>query len=1185
MRMSSCRATFLRKCCWGYFDCGESGQHDFDCVLSVCSAPIQPLLWLGVCGMLWCTCSIDDLAKRGNDQTDFSSVKYHLNMCCCVEFYHPILMMRTCCSMIFCGPCGRYSLNSPGSSEALFHAAKNGYTCLVRYLLCCGADPDMAVYNQKPADVATSNGHYKLASIISPGCHGKLAIACKNNDISAFKNLFLDKKKNCEKNNMNINDEETKQVLTLAVKEGRHEILKLMLESGVDANIAHVKGNNLIVYTIQRGFDKVALCLTEHNYTLLVSNSEEDPLMLAIKRRKPAISKALVDRIDCNISGSSPLFSAIGAGDEFADVAIGLIKRQCQLTSKQKGKKGQGDTALHAIIRESGSLEVATCLLEHNCEIDSIGDDNNTALHLALSAGNVEIAKILIESGCRVDIKNGTGETAVDMLKNIDILKPLYAKDIRIPIKALKAANFEFWFYLVQIGDCAGIESMLHAYSKSYQELVRARDSQGRLAEEVATRANKEAIRKSYLWFGRYRPLDQRPEHVSSTCYVYRAVDETVLDSTTEEPLRVALKLMRVRSQWQREILSRKCNIGENDLVEILRHYPADCNSNSLPEVIDRVFVQSNSFDDVEDNSADNFMLSNEDVESLYCLVMPLADRNMFVAIKQEGWGVDKNFKDAMYTFTQVLHAVGGIHSAEYIHADIKPLNIVRRGAKWTLIDMDACCRLGKDAIGLKSSTSVMPPEAFYGNVEKGVVCVRSESEIVSHGLAEFADPLLADVSFDVWSLGCVLYHLTSENANPLMHGGQNDNLSLDPLDGDNLWQLMQWSDELKSRKLSKVSNSSARNLLSLMLHKNPMRRPSITRILSHPFLSGKHVVRLAGDAAEFDIFLSYRVNSDVNHAETLYDMLTAKGIRVWWDKKCLKPGEPWEDGFCAGLVNSRCFVCLLSKGAINSTQNERHNFTYHVESSPCDNVFLEHRMALELRDFNYIEKIMPVLIGEVDHQTTPKKFEAFDFSSCLPNAPECHVTAVEEKLKMHLDKQGLGTPLSSNRTIKSVLNDIMACQGVFAAGLVDTAFVDVSDKIESMVKEIKNHNEDIAEGEGFKDIPDSTDDELNLKSALHFAANVKVLTLEKKIMQLEKVAEEKDRIIEQIKSERDKAENENLSLKKNTEFFEGSCASNDIPANQSQKNIADRYLNGPSTRSSSTLFGSSKVAHAEIDH
>ena len=36
------------------------------------------------------------------------------------------------------------------------------------------------------------------------------------------------------------------------------------------------------------------------------------------------------------------------------------------------------------------------------------------------------------------------------------------------------------------------------------------------------------------------------------------------------------------------------------------------------------------------------------------------------------------------------------------------------------------------------------------------------------------------------------------------------------------------------------------------------------------------------------------RVASDSIHVELMYDLLTAAGLKVWWDRKCLLPGVPW---------------------------------------------------------------------------------------------------------------------------------------------------------------------------------------------------------------------------------------------------------------------------------------------------
>ena len=62
-----------------------------------------------------------------------------------------------------------------------------------------------------------------------------------------------------------------------------------------------------------------------------------------------------------------------------------------------------------------------------------------------------------------------------------------------------------------------------------------------------------------------------------------------------------------------------------------------------------------------------------------------------------------------------------------------------------------------------------------------------------------------------------------------------------------------------------------------------------------------------------------------------------------------------WEQGFCEGLVSSRAFVPLLSRDAINHPDKDWQNFSKLTADSSCDNVFLEHRLAVELQELGLI--------------------------------------------------------------------------------------------------------------------------------------------------------------------------------------------------------------------------------------
>lgn len=237
-----------------------------------------------------------------------------------------------------------------------------------------------------------------------------------------------------------------------------------------------------------------------------------------------------------------------------------------------------------------------------------------------------------------------------------------------------------------------------------------------------------------------------------------------------------------------------------------------------------------------------------------------------------------------------------------------------------------------------------------------------------------------------------------------------------------------------------------------MMLDADSAKRPLLSRVLQHPFLTGKKTVRLAGDKAEFDGFISYRVGSDLAIATRLYDELTARGFKIWFDKKCLEAGVDWKEGFCAGLANSRTFISLLSRGAINNPQQPRCCYPRLTEDSPCDNVLLEQRLALELCDLGLIDRLYPVLIGDFNPAT--QSFSAYFEGGCHPVCPAVSVGAVEVELVHHFEFLALGSPLSANKTVRDVVAGLTACQGGKLEGSEEQAFSAVAAAIDTMLRE-----------------------------------------------------------------------------------------------------------------------------------
>lgn len=65
--------------------------------------------------------------------------------------------------------------------------------------------------------------------------------------------------------------------------------------------------------------------------------------------------------------------------------------------------------------------------------------------------------------------------------------------------------------------------------------------------------------------------------------------------------------------------------------------------------------------------------------------------------------------------------------------------------------------------------------------------------------------------------------------------------------------------------------------------------------------------------AYETDVFISYS-RTDIVIAKSLYDALTAQGLKVWFDANSIQKAEDWEAAISNGIRGTRLFVPILSK-------------------------------------------------------------------------------------------------------------------------------------------------------------------------------------------------------------------------------------------------------------------------------
>ena len=201
-----------------------------------------------------------------------------------------------------------------------------------------------------------------------------------------------------------------------------------------------------------------------------------------------------------------------------------------------------------------------------------------------------------------------------------------------------------------------------------------------------------------------------------------------------------------------------------------------------------------------------------------------------------------------------------------------------------------------------------------------------------------------------------------------------------------------------------------------------------------------------------YDVFISYRVASDAERAERLYDALTSLGMVVWWDKVRLQPGQRWEDGFMDGQLDSKVTVPLISCAVLRGFAKLR--------PTSQGNVLVEHSFALELNQRRELRGLVPLLVGEHDESGVYRDFFAARAASeTACELPEFALPSVNRLLKRHMRRKEKGVPLSkagTTATVKEVVSEMLEFQGVLLNNEDASEMARAADSIATAVENAK---------------------------------------------------------------------------------------------------------------------------------
>jgi len=285
--------------------------------------------------------------------------------------------------------------------------------------------------------------------------------------------------------------------------------------------------------------------------------------------------------------------------------------------------------------------------------------------------------------------------------------------------------------------------------------------------------------------------------------------------------------------------------------------------------------------------------------------------------------------------------------------------------------------------------------------------------------------------------------------------------------------------------------------------------RVQIRNVQSIPSGNDQDSPSTAAEQDEFeykwDLFISYRVMSDSDLVEKLYDKITKEhpSMKVFLDKRELLLGEAWDQGFADAITHSRAVVLVMSRGTFSCPHGKTcvkcPNNVARLEHNPDaeDNVILEYDLALEMFEMGRVKRIVPLFVGDQDddNRLGNMYLDFFDkFKPCLnwDAIPDRKASAIQKRavhmlskipeLKLQLDaskdrnltnsKLREGIPsLMRGRTVKQTLNAIASMHGIKLMGLPDSTICEACKRLGETAWDLRllDENKEVAYHHGPK--------------------------------------------------------------------------------------------------------------------
>ncbi|CAI8021201.1 Putative ankyrin repeat protein MM_0045, partial [Geodia barretti] len=205
--------------------------------------------------------------------------------------------------------------------------------------------------------------------------------------------------------------------LMMAARMGRTAVVSLLIEVGANADLQNKNGDSALMLAVKWGRTEVVSLLIEVGANAYLQNKDGDSaLMLAVKWGRTEVVSLLLE-VGANADlqnkyGDSALTIAVRGGwTEVVSLLVSLDRQQ------NKGCE------LLMLASKGGELKTITVLITAGVNVNHVAEDGYSALMMATREGRTEVVSLLVKAGANTDLQNKNGDSALMMAARMLVLK------------------------------------------------------------------------------------------------------------------------------------------------------------------------------------------------------------------------------------------------------------------------------------------------------------------------------------------------------------------------------------------------------------------------------------------------------------------------------------------------------------------------------------------------------------------------------------------------------------------------------------------------------------------------------------------------------------------------------------------------------------------------------------------